>query len=124
MSDPNGMKKKIIIVMSLLSLIACEKATIQPDTIDPNKIISYSTDIQLIFNKNSCTDCHNGGLNPDLRSGKSYESLTSGGYVTTDTSKASTCRLYQVLQTSHKARVTNTERQTIFQWLKQGAKDN
>jgi hypothetical protein len=63
----------------LLLLSACEYDFVvtAPEAAAPppeSDTISFSQDIQPFFNK-KCVSCHQGGIAPDLREGKSYAAL-------------------------------------------------
>jgi len=110
-----------ILVIALAGFVSCEKYTFLPPAVDPNKEWKLSEDIQPIFNSN-CVSCHGGATAPDLREGKSYNSLTKGGYVTP---ADETCRLYvKITSSSHMPRTTDSEKQKILFWIQQGPKNN
>jgi hypothetical protein len=83
--------------------------------------ILFQTQVQPIFTAN-CTACHHGSRNPDLRAGNSYSSLASGGYVNLP---ATTSHLYrQITSSGHSSYTLTAEKQTIFNWIQQGAQNN
>jgi hypothetical protein len=111
----------LILTTALAVLNSCEKYTFTPPAVDPNYEWKLSTDIQPIFNSN-CTTCHAGARPPDLSQGKSYNSLTKGGYVALP---AESSKLYTKLNDgSHTSRTTATEKLKILYWITQGAKNN
>lgn len=115
------MKKNLFLLIVIIVLIgSCEKVTLEPDTDVPDNI-SYSQDIQLIFDAN-CTKCHNSSRSPDLRPDHSYDALTKGGYV--DTAEPEKSLLHTTLSGSHSSRASATEKQLILGWIQQGAKNN
>jgi len=110
-----------ILIIALAGFASCEKYTFIPPAVDPNYEWKLSEDIQPIFNAN-CISCHGGTTAPDLRQGKSYNSLTKGGYVNLP---GETSRLYvKITSSSHLPRTTDTEKQKILYWINQGAKNN
>ena len=110
-----------ILIIALAGFASCEKDYFTPPAVDPNYEWKLSEDIQPIFNSN-CITCHGGTTSPDLREGKSFNSLTKGGYVTPPDE---TCRLYtKITSSSHVSRTTDTEKQKILYWIKQGPKNN
>ena len=126
-----GMNKEIIKISKVISaglllvlsvmLSSCEKAKITPAAVDPDATWSFSADIQPIFTSN-CIACHGGTRSPDLRSGKSFTSLTNGGYVTTP---AESSKLYSKMTGSdHAARSTDSEKLKVLYWIEQGALNN
>lgn len=83
--------------------------------------VSYSGDIQPIFNSN-CISCHSGNQAPDLSDGWSHEELVDGGYVDTDFPCESS--LYDVFSGTHSGRVSDEELLLILGWIQEGAQDN
>jgi hypothetical protein len=112
----------IILLMAVAGFTSCEKYTFTPPAVDPNYAWSLQNDIQPIFNS-KCIDCHGGSLSPNLSSGKSWNSLTKGGYVGLP---AETSRLYVQISTnsSHIPKTSDVEKQKILYWITQGAKNN
>jgi hypothetical protein len=116
----------IALVFSAAAIVSCEKYIYDPPPpLNPDIQILFSTDIIPIFTGNNCTDCHNGSFkDPDLRPANAYSVLTTG---TTYINKAvpESSELYAHLLTSpHNTRCTQTQRDKILLWIKQGAKDN
>jgi hypothetical protein len=110
-----------VVLMAIVMLASCEKYTFTPPAVDPNYDWSLANDIQPIFNAN-CVSCHGGTLSPDLSSGKSFNSLTKGGYVNLP---AESSELYtKVISSGHTARTTDTEKLKILYWIAQGALNN
>jgi len=86
--------------------------------------ISYSIDIQPIFDA-KCVSCHNGGGIPlDLSSGTSYDKLFSGNYI--NAADPSNSSLYTKINTggSMEPYASDTDRATILKWIEQGANNN
>jgi hypothetical protein len=112
----------VVLLMAIAGFTSCEKYTFTPPEVDPNYAWSLQTDIQPIFSAN-CIACHGGALSPDLRSGKSWNSLSKGGYVNLP---AETSRLYVQISTnsSHIPKTSGVEKQKILYWITQGAKNN
>jgi hypothetical protein len=118
--------RQIFIVLILITAVegfsSCEKYSYTERPVDPNTIWHFQTDIQPIFN-GICINCHNGVQKPDLRSGKSYQTLTSGGFVK---APGETSILYIQITTNadHIPRTTSAEKLKILYWINQGALDN
>ena len=111
----------ILLLMAVAGFTSCEKYTFTPPAVDPNKEWSLKDDIQPIFDA-KCISCHGGSKSPDLRSGKSWNALTTGGYVNLP---AETSRLYtKITGSSHTAKTSDVEKQEIFYWIEQGSKNN
>ena len=124
-----SLKYLFAIVFLVLTLAGCKYSFIVPvEGIDPDDPdapqISYAAEIQPIFDS-KCTSCHDGSRNPNLTSGNSYSSLSSGGYINTDNPEESKIYMQTDPTTggSHK-KVTPAESDLLLVWIKQGAKDN
>jgi len=125
MNQKFNMKRQILVAMVLMAIItgisSCEKYSFMPPVINPIDTIHFETDIQPIFSAN-CITCHNTLRSPDLREGKSYDALTTGGYVN---QPGETSILYtQMNKSDHKARSTDADKQKVLIWINQGALDN
>jgi hypothetical protein len=111
-----------IVIAAIGGLASCEKYTYMPVVVNPVDSVHFQAEIQPIFNAN-CVSCHTSIRNPDLRDGKSYESLTTGGFVNLP---GETSELYVHITTSsaHIPRTSDTEKQKILIWINQGAHNN
>jgi hypothetical protein len=123
----NKLFNLLFVLLGIFLFGACEYATIQPDAPPPppppGDSTSFSLEVQPIFN-NSCISCHAGSQKPDLRSGRSYQSLMDNNEVVKFNSAES--HLYQILQpgaTMNKWTNT-TDIATIKYWIDEGAKNN
>lgn len=94
---------------------------------NPSDQVSYTADIQPIFNA-YCTSCHPVLVaNPDLSSGNSYSSITNGIYIVPNDIDAST--LYQRLLGNPSimppsGSLSASEINSVKSWIEQGALDN
>jgi hypothetical protein len=120
--------KQIFVALILIATVegfsSCEKDSYPPPAVDPNQTWHFQADIQLIFINSKCVTCHNGVTQfPDLRSGKSYASLSSGGYITPP---GETSILYHQITTNsaHIPRTTDAQKLEIRYWINQGAHNN
>jgi hypothetical protein len=112
----------VIILAAVAGFTSCEKYKILPYAFDTSTIWSFKNDIQPIFNNDRCTNCHDGTRSPDLREGKSYNSLTTGGFVN---APGETSILYlQMNKPDHLPRSSETDRLKVLYWINQGTKDN
>ncbi len=114
-----------LMVSVILILASCEKVVYNVGIVDDGgngvDTVHFQTQVQPIFTAN-CITCHHGSRNPDLRDGYSYASLTSGGFVNRP---AESSRLYvQLTSSSHTALTVPAEKQTIYNWIQQGALNN
>ena len=108
------------VLTGILLFGSCEKVVFPPVEIELPDTVSYSLDIQPIWD-NKCVNCHDGGRDPDLRPENSYASL-SGGYINVDEPEES--ELMKKLYGSHDSRATDAEKQLILAWIDEGAKNN
>jgi hypothetical protein len=109
------------VLTGILLFGSCEKVVYPPVEIELPDTVSYSLDIQPIWD-NKCVTCHDGGRDPDLRPENSYESLTGKGYI--DTNNPEESKLMKKLYGSHDSRASETEKQLILLWIDEGAKNN
>lgn len=111
-----------IVIAAIGGLASCEKYTFKPEVISQTDSVHFQAEIQPIFNAN-CISCHTSIRKPDLRDGKSYESLTKGGYVNKP-GETSKLYLHMTTNSSHIPRSTDVEKQKVLLWINQGANDN
>jgi len=112
----------VVLLMAVAGFTSCEKYTYKPPEVDPNYEWSLAEDIQPIFDA-KCTECHDGGLAPNLSSGNSWEALTDGGYV--ELPAESSVLYVQITQnSSHIPKTSDVEKQKILYWITQGAQNN
>jgi hypothetical protein len=117
----------LAVLLGIFLFGACEYASIQPDAPPPppppGDTTSYSLEVQPIFN-NGCTMCHNGATPPDLREGKSYQSLKDNNMFVAFKPAESvlyTCLLPGGVMASYS---NSTKNATIYNWITEGAKNN
>lgn len=110
-----------ILLAAFSGFTSCEKFQYAPPAVDQNKVWHLSTDIQPIFNAH-CITCHSPNNLPDLHEGKSWKSLTTGGFVNLP---AATSRLHlQMTSSSHTSRSSDAEKLMVLYWIQQGALNN
>jgi hypothetical protein len=111
----------LILIAAVEGLSSCEKYSFLTPKVDPTVTVSFQTEIQPIFTE-KCTACHGGTQFPNLSVGKSYTSITKGGFVT---APGETSGLYvQMNKSSHVARSSDTDKQKVLNWINQGALNN
>ena len=126
------MKNFYLVLSILVLMISCKKGTTEP-VCTPPATVSFSKDIQQIFNTNCNTSgCHSGvkpAGNLNLESNKAYVNLmdSKSGYI--DTTKPENSILYVAMTSKTNPMPPNgkldkctTER--ILQWIEQKAKNN
>ncbi len=111
----------LVITVAVIGMSSCEKYSFLPPVINPTDTIHFATDIQPIFTAN-CITCHGALRAPDLRAGKSYAALTSGGYV--DLPGESSKLYTRMISSDHAARSTDADKLKVLIWINQGAKNN
>ena len=115
----------ILIMITAFFVQSCEYEWIVPEDPEMPEVVSYSNNIQPIFDR-SCnmSGCHSsGGPAPNLESDKSYDALLSGGYVNVDDPESSS--LYTSVRFgSMKAYAQPGDAAYILKWIEQGAQNN
>jgi len=117
--------KRILVALILIASVggfsSCDKYSYPLPVVDPDVTVLFQNDIQPIFNSN-CTDCHNGTQYPNLTEGKSYNALSTGGLIVPP---GETSGLYlKMTEASHALRSSDIEKQTVLNWINQGALNN
>jgi hypothetical protein len=111
----------LILIASVAGFISCDKYSYPLPVVDPDVTVLFQDEIQPIFNS-KCIDCHNGTQYPNLTDGKSYEALSKGGLITPP---GETSGLYlKMTGSSHILRSSDIEKQTVLNWINQGALNN
>ncbi len=117
----------IFVMLGIFLLGACEYATIQPDAPvpppPPGDSTSYSLKVQPIFDA-KCLMCHSGSQVPDLRSGRSYQSLIDNNMVVKFNSAESILYKKILPGASMANYCSSSEVSTIKYWIDEGAKNN
>jgi len=114
----------IILIVGMVVLFSCEYEKIQYEAPpDPTIPVSYSAEIQPIWDA-KCVGCHAPGKTaPDLTPANSYNKLFEGGYVDTITPKSSI--IYTCMNGGSMASFTNVQdANLVLVWIQQGAKNN
>ncbi len=122
------MKNKSLLILAGLMLLfgsSCYYDSLPPEEeidIPQEQVISFEADVLPIIEKYNCTQCHNGGQNPDLRAENAYDALVPA-YVTAGDADASV--FFQRLPgKSHPPvgiSLTNSELTIIEEWINRGA---
>ncbi len=122
------MKKNALLILAGMLLLfssSCYYDSLPPEEeieIPQDQVISFEADVLPIIEKYNCTQCHNGGQNPDLRAANAYEALVPS-YVVAGNAEASV--FFQRLPgKSHPPvgiNLTANELTTIEEWINRGA---
>jgi hypothetical protein len=111
----------LVVLFVIGAISSCEKNSYIIPIISTTDTLHFSVDIQPIFTAN-CVSCHSATRAPDLRAGKSFQALTTGGFVNLP---GETCELYTVMIGSdHAARSSDADKQKVLIWVNQGALNN
>ena len=117
----------IAILLGIFLFGACEYATIQPDAPipppPPGDSTSFSLKVQPIFNT-GCVMCHAGSQVPDLRTGKSYQSLMDNNMVVKSNSAGSLLYKKLLPGASMNPYCSTADQTTVKYWIDEGAKNN
>jgi len=129
---PKHILSLLIIAVLVSFLASCEYAYIKPEPPplppEPTDTISFSQEVQPIFESNSCTGCHKpqGAAGLDLTAANAYSSIISNGLVSNTDPESSRIYVYpHPTLGSHSYRYsTEAEANTVLYWIEQGAMDN
>jgi hypothetical protein len=119
------MRLLMLVLISSILFQSCEYEWIEPDEAEIPDVISYSSNIQPIFNRSCNTSgCHaTGGPAPDLTTENSYNALLSGGYVNNENPESSS--LYTSVKFgSMQVYAQPSDAEYILRWIQQGALNN
>lgn len=127
MFKTNLIRISILFIVSL-SLSSCYYDTFPEDTGPPPEDVSYSQDIQPLWDVD-CVSCHQGNTPPDLRAANSYNSLINGNYVIPENADDSV--LYHSLLGSNGVSLMPPGNQwpasqinIVEAWINEGAENN
>lgn len=114
-----GLLVSLILITYLSVLTACKNENEEPI---PEEQISYTSDVQLIWDTKGCMNCHNtGGTSPVLTSDVSYNNLVPSKV---DLANPEQSIVYTVLDGWMAGTVTEDDKEVVLKWIEQGAKDN
>jgi len=116
----------IILMVGMIALFSCEYEKIIPDVPDPTVPVSYSGDIQPIWDK-GCVGCHGAGATPpDLTPANSYNALVYQGspWVKLDAPETSIIYTCMISGGSMAAYSNAQEAGLVLNWIIQGAKND
>lgn len=130
------MKKIIVQTLAVLAVIiiasSCQyKFTVEPTITPPDPgdttlpKVSFSTEVQPIFDDRNCTGCHKPGqTKPDLTAPNAYNSIMSMGLADTTDPESSIIYQKPLPSGSHFAKYTSANANTVLIWIGQGALNN
>jgi len=126
------MKQLIIlsgILLALGSLTSCYKDVILPDSVvdpdGPPQAVSFRGEIEpIVTSKCGVSGCHvTGAHKPYIEPGIAYVQIVNGGFVNTAIPKQS--KIYQMINGEMKEYISSaTDRQKIYDWIRNGAPNN
>lgn len=111
-------------VLAAFLVASCEKKYFKPEPVDLNAPVSFSADIEPLFQKEcGSAGCHNGAVAPNLTTGNCYNALIEGAYV--DTLKPAESLLMVKLNTNMPPqKLPAAEIAKVLKWIEQGAQAN
>lgn len=132
--NSNMRNKKLVATLLVVLFIwtGCKKEYFTTPAVDPNVPVSYSKDINPIW-QSSClgSGCHAGSLPPNLTTANSYSELLSGGYIDPTVTVPENVPLYKYLKGLDGLPVMPPSGQLpankidlIKTWIAQGSKNN
>ena len=113
--------KILILVVFSISMTSCYYDQIEEIELPPDTVVKFAADIQPIFVNYSCTNCHDGTQDPDLRPGNEYSSLVPD-YVSAGNADGS--ELYTKLANESHGNVSTGDVALIELWINSGALNN
>jgi hypothetical protein len=119
----------VLAVVVGIGFTGCYKDVILPETlVDPDgppQAVSYKTELAPLFNS-SCalSGCHvSGSHKPYMATDISYQQIVNGGFVNTLVPKESI--LYKMINGEMREYIPSaTDRQKVYDWIRNGAKNN
>jgi len=128
-----NIKSIAILVFVIMAGVGCKKEYLSIPYVDPTIPISYSTQINPIW-QTSCmgSGCHNtGGIPPILTTDKSYNNLLTGGFIDPTITVPENVVLYKQLkgldglsEMPPSAPLSAEQMEIIKTWIIQGSKNN
>lgn len=119
--------KRIFLFMGAsLFLSSCQWTTIEPLEPAIPENVSFSQDIQPIFNK-TCTACHPPTKGLDLTEGKAYDNIINNKlYINLASPKESLIYKNPAPNgnPNHPGKYSTTEAAMVLSWIENGAKNN
>jgi hypothetical protein len=119
----------MILALLTISLSSCYKDVILPDSVvdpdGPPQAVSFRADIDpIVISKCGLSGCHvTGAHKPYMTYGISFTQIVNGGYVNTAVPKESI--LYKMINGEMKEYIPSaTDRQKIYDWIRNGAPNN
>lgn len=110
------------ILVVLLGLSSCEYEPIEiplPDT------VSFSVNVEPIFEEQGCVGCHKDNFSPVLTTGNAYNSLMANpAYVVESDPETSLIYTKPSPNGGHPKRYTNSQSELVLKWIQEGAKNN
>jgi len=119
------LKNFIIIFIGVIAFASCEYETIKPEEIDLDNApqLSFATDIQPILTS-KCATCHSASYSLNLKSGASYNSMVSNGFIVAGKPAESTFVSAYDAKHGSENRLSASEKTKVQTWIAQGAKNN
>lgn len=121
----NHFIKAIGLLVFLIGVQSCTYNVPKQEVLPPiEEDLSFSTDIEPIFEAQTCTNCHNSGNSLNLLPGEAYASIFANQLVLNDDAENSRIYFYPLETGSHFKKYTAEQAQFVLTWIQQGAQDN
>lgn len=118
------MRRKINTLLALCMAALLSSCEYNYAHYEEKESVSFESELAPIFT-NKCSACHNSTGNlPNLSEGNAFSSLILNSYV--NTNDAANSKLMLKINSGHPTAgtLTSTEKQTILQWIQEGAQNN
>lgn len=113
----------IALTVAVFSLSCSYSPLVEPEVVIPD-VISFSEQIEPIFNDAGCTSCHT-SLSPDLSAGKAYTSLTaSDKYINLEDPASSLIYTKPHPDATHPKLYSAQQAALVLKWIEDGALNN
>ena len=120
-------KLGFIALLLLAGLGACEYEHLELPKVDLSLVednVSFSEKVAPIFDEMSCTGCHSGGTDPNLKATEAWDALVGGGFVDSDNPEESILVVKTNEGHANSGDLSVEQKTYILKWITEGAKNN
>lgn len=120
--------KHVILIIALFTIVcglwSCQWHTIEPVEIVTPDEVSFSNDLESVFN-GKCGSCHSSG-SLNFSTGNAYSTLINGGYINIGNPESSSVytKMKDDKHPSASGTFSDTELAILLAWIEQGATEN
>jgi hypothetical protein len=124
-----NMKKNYVLFLFAITagllFFSCSYSAIEVPEIEIPDDVSFSEQVESIFETQGCTSCHNESKAPNLTLGYAYSSLTSSDkYINLENPEASLIYIEPSPEGGHFKKYTYAQSALVLAWITNGAQDN